>query len=117
MKELRLRRGLKQVDVAKALNISKMTYSNYENNKRQADYKTLLKLAEFYNVSIDYLINTEKETKKFINIKISLEDIIKLSEITKNLESQIKIENTNLIKGDNNLINIENSYNKNKKDE
>src|SRR5690606_2303448 len=43
-------------------NINRSTYARYELNKTQPDYETLQKLAEFYNVSIDYIL-TGVDTK------------------------------------------------------
>lgn len=60
LKEIRKRLGLKQDDVAKYLNISAATYSRYENGIHEPDIETLIKLADFFNVSIDYLLGREE---------------------------------------------------------
>ena len=54
LKELRLNNGLKQLDLLKKFNSAR--YSQYENDKRVPDYELLIKFADFYNVSIDYLL-------------------------------------------------------------
>lgn len=56
LKELRIQLNLPQKEICKAVNIPQNTYSQYENNKREPDYNTLLKLANYFNVSVDYLI-------------------------------------------------------------
>jgi len=56
LKELRLNNGLKQSDLLKKFNLSSARYSQYENDKRVPDYELLIKFADFYNVSIDYLL-------------------------------------------------------------
>lgn len=56
LKKLRKERGLLQKDIAKMLNISTSAYGYYEQNKRDPDTKTLQLLADFYNVSVDYLL-------------------------------------------------------------
>lgn len=56
MKKLREKLQLTQVQVAKDLNLSKQTYNYYENGKRNPDMETLIKIADYYNVSIDYLL-------------------------------------------------------------
>ena len=57
MIRLRDLRGEKtQAYVAQKLNINRQTYCNYENGSRQMDYDTLIKIAQFYNVTIDYLL-------------------------------------------------------------
>ena len=54
---LREARGLRQEDMAKMLGISRQAYCTYENDRHQASYETLIKLADFFNVSVDYLID------------------------------------------------------------
>lgn len=56
IKGLREEKNLNQEQVAKILNISQRTYSYYENG-RDIPTVLLIKLADFYNVSIDYLLN------------------------------------------------------------
>lgn len=56
LKKLRLNNGLKQSDLLKKFNLSSARYSQYENDKRVPDYELLIKFADFYNVSIDYLL-------------------------------------------------------------
>lgn len=52
----RKRAGRTQQDVAEYLGISRQAYSNYENDKREPDYETLLRLGEYFDKSIDYLL-------------------------------------------------------------
>ncbi|MBE5061080.1 helix-turn-helix transcriptional regulator [Megamonas funiformis] len=56
LKELRMNNGLKQSDLAKLLSISTSRYGQYETGRRSPDYKLLIQIANFYNVSIDYLL-------------------------------------------------------------
>jgi transcriptional regulator with XRE-family HTH domain len=56
LKELREERKLAQPELAKILNISKQTISNYENNHRQPNIEILLEMAKCFNVSVDYLV-------------------------------------------------------------
>ena len=62
LKRLRENKKLSQQQLADKLNINRSTYARYELNKTQPDYETLQKLAEFYNVSIDYIL-TGVDTK------------------------------------------------------
>lgn len=55
-KELRIKKGITQVRLAIDLNLSQNSVSRYENGEREADYATLIKFADYYNVSIDYLL-------------------------------------------------------------
>ena len=56
LKELRKKRHISQVRMAIDLNMSQNTISRYETGAREADYKTLKAFADYFNVSIDYLL-------------------------------------------------------------
>ena len=63
IKMLREKRGLSQSEVAKRLGVARTTYSGYELGTREPDQNTLMKLARFFDVSVDYLIgNTDNPT-------------------------------------------------------
>lgn len=62
-KQLKMLRELKsknQQEVCEALNIEQSTLANYENNRRVPKIDILIKLAEYYNVSTDFLLGIEK---------------------------------------------------------
>ena len=61
LRELRLERGLRQIDVAKQLGFSAQSLGYYENWVNKPDPETLIRLADFYEVSIDYLLCREDE--------------------------------------------------------
>ena len=56
LKELRRARGISQVRMSLDLNMGQNTISRYENEVHQADYKTLILFADYFDVSIDYLL-------------------------------------------------------------
>ena len=56
---LRKARNLSQKQLAEKLGLKQTTISSYERNYRQADYQTLQKLATFFNVTIDFLLDTK----------------------------------------------------------
>ncbi|MBR1820585.1 MAG: helix-turn-helix transcriptional regulator [Clostridia bacterium] len=56
LKELRKERGISQLKLATDLSMNQNSISRYENGTREADYATLKKFAEYFNVSIDYLL-------------------------------------------------------------
>lgn len=57
LRELREEKGLTQRDIAQALGLSSQsTITNYEQNNRDPDYETLIKIAKYHKVSIDYLL-------------------------------------------------------------
>lgn len=53
---LRKERKLLQADVANKVGIARATYGAYEQGSRQPDFETLKKLADFFGVSLDYLL-------------------------------------------------------------
>lgn len=59
LKTVRKNKGLTQSDVAKYIGISQNNYSYWENGKVKIDNATLLKLADFFGVSVDYLLGRE----------------------------------------------------------
>ncbi len=63
LKQERKRRNLNQQKVAMDLNISREALSHYENGKREPSLDMLLKMSDYFNVSINYLI-TGKEFEK-----------------------------------------------------
>lgn len=97
---LRNEKELLQKDLAKQLNLSQQTISLYESNKREPDYETLKKIADFFCVSIDYLLGRTDIKKSLCdenNVKESNKAIStanKLSEEIGNLspESQEEIK-------------------------
>ncbi len=56
LKELRKERGISQQKLAIDLNMNQNSISRYENGQREADYKTLIVLADYFNISVDYLL-------------------------------------------------------------
>ena len=56
IKNLRKERAWRQVDVAAFLNVSQNTYSQYESGSLDLSTKNLMKLAELYGVSVDYVL-------------------------------------------------------------
>ena len=56
IRELREDRDLKQRQVAEYLQCSQQVYSNYELGQRDIPTDILIKLSQFYNVSVDYLL-------------------------------------------------------------
>ncbi len=59
LRKVRKERGLTQIQVADMVGINQNTYSYWENDKVKIDDKSLKKLADFYKVSIDYLLGRE----------------------------------------------------------
>ncbi|MBO5060137.1 MAG: helix-turn-helix transcriptional regulator [Clostridia bacterium] len=56
LKYLRKKRHLSQTRLAMELNISQNTVSRYETGSHEPDIKALIRIADYFNVSIDYLL-------------------------------------------------------------
>ena len=62
IRALRNDHGLTQKQIAKLLNVSQNTYSQYEIGVSRFPLDVVVKLAEYYNVSVDYLVGLTDET-------------------------------------------------------
>lgn len=56
IKKLRIAKGLNQVEFARALSVTKQCVSNWENDNVLPSIEMLVKIAEFFNVSTDFLL-------------------------------------------------------------
>ena len=71
LKTLRKRANLSQNAFAEAMNISQQSVSKYENGERFPDISLLVQMADFFQVSLDELVNhvpLEKDTNSFLQI-------------------------------------------------
>ncbi|MBE5737254.1 MAG: helix-turn-helix transcriptional regulator [Clostridiales bacterium] len=60
---LREQKQISQLKLAMDLNMSQNSISRYENGQRQADYQTLIAFADYFGVSIDYLLERTDNPK------------------------------------------------------
>lgn len=70
LRTLRNEKGYTLIYVSKKLDLSEATLSNYEKSTRSPDWKIINKLADFYNVSTDYIMgrtDIRTSTKDIIN--------------------------------------------------
>lgn len=74
LKELRKNAKLTQVDLANFLGVTTPTYSRYESGFFKLDAYILCKLAEYYNVSIDYILLRTDDSRMY---KTESEDFLK----------------------------------------
>lgn len=65
LRDLRNQKKMSQEDLAKILGMTRATYANYETGKTQPDLENLIKLADYFNVSLDYLL--EHKTNSFLD--------------------------------------------------
>ena len=59
-KELRKQNQKSQTEIANLLNVRQTTYSSYELEETEPNIQNLIKLADYYNVSIDYLVDRKR---------------------------------------------------------
>lgn len=77
LRSLRERKNLSQTELAKWMNLPNQSISNYERDYRKPPFEVIQKLADFYEVSIDYLLGREQYvtgTEKVKDIKSFLKE-------------------------------------------
>ena len=67
LRELRKNQGLTQSELAKKLGISRDTYKNYEQHRTEMNYDMLIKTADYFDVSLDYLCGRQNGNLLFID--------------------------------------------------
>lgn len=72
--ELRNRRGLSQYQLAKMLNVATSTLGMYETNKRKPNVEMLEQIAEFFNVSTDYLLGRKAPDNNDIDLDRAIDN-------------------------------------------
>lgn len=86
LKYLRKKTGLNQTEFAKLFNIKQTTYSSYEIGAVKPDYETLVQIADYFNVSLDYLVgrnfqpvfaleDISKEQQEAVKLLLKLNDL------------------------------------------
>lgn len=90
LKQIREEKGLSQNELAKKINMTQQRISSYEKGIREPDIETLKILADFFNVSIDYLL--DKTDKRNNDIDLSEVRIAQYGGIDTNGLSEEDIE-------------------------
>lgn len=65
LKELRQKRKISQLKLAMDLQLNQNAISRYETGTREADYSTLIKIADYFDVSIDYLLERTDNPERY----------------------------------------------------
>ena len=84
LEKLRLERELTHQQMADMLGVTRQAYGNYENGKREPDFKTLDILAEFFKVSLDYLMGKSairSIQNQYEPTSTEIEDVIKKADL------------------------------------
>lgn len=74
LKELRKEKGLNQIQLAKFIGVSVQAYQKYEYGTAEPTFDSVCKLADFYNVTADYLLGREAAPNPFADLNLSEED-------------------------------------------
>ena len=69
IKDLREDADITQSQLAEYLNIKQNTYSQYENGQRQIPIDALIKLAQYFDTSVDYILELTNERKPYLRTK------------------------------------------------
>ena len=67
MRELRKKKGVSQGEVSKFVKVTREAFSLYETGKRKMNYETLSLLADYFEVSADYLLGRQNNIPSFLN--------------------------------------------------
>lgn len=79
LRALRLHKKISQEEVARYIGITRSAYSHYEINNRQPVYETLIKLAAYFDVSLDYIIGgTPSKAKSDVPIAEDTHEVLAL---------------------------------------
>lgn len=108
LKLLRLENNKSQSQLAKDFHVSLQTISNYENEKRDIPTDVIIKLSNYFNVSIDYLLGKSdiRSSINFDNIKFANNDGLSTEGLTERDIEELKAQ-----------IEWKRNYNKEKRDE
>ncbi|MGN0486085.1 MAG: helix-turn-helix domain-containing protein [Acutalibacteraceae bacterium] len=88
IRALREDRDLRQIDVSSVTGIDQKTLSNYETGKTNPDSFAIIKLADFFDVSTDYLLGRSNNKKQSVDFLISKVEKLQaeLEEIKKDIK-------------------------------
>ena len=92
LKELRKKNNITQKDIALKIGITDKTYANYENNKTEPPIETLIKLADYFHITIDELVGREYSNfidKGLLN-NIELDTIEKMRKLDR--DNQLRLQ-------------------------
>ena len=94
IKELRLNRKLTTDDVANSIGVSGSAYRNYERGERSPSFEILVKLADFYGVTTDYLLGREPEPDPLamLNIKVNNQKFIDIYQELPEFQQQVLVD-------------------------
>ena len=87
IRELRVSHGMNQVELAKKLSITKQTVSNWENNNIQPSIDMLVKIADYFSVTTDYLLGRDEMPTISVS-GLTIEQIAHIEQIVNDLRNK-----------------------------
>ena len=90
IRELRKQHKITMKQLGEVIGVAESTISQYETGKREPDNETLLRLGEYFGVSVDYLLGAvaQKETPPALTKKDERDISLRIDQILSDLESQ-----------------------------
>lgn len=82
LKELRVLKNVTQLDVIHALDIKRTTYATWEQDKNEPSASALVKIAQYFGVSTDYILGTEKTPNQDNILYKQIQDLSEADKIT-----------------------------------
>lgn len=87
IKELRISHGLNQVELAQRLSVTKQTVSNWENNNIQPSVEMLVKIANCFSVTTDYLLG--RDDNQLIDVSgLTISEIAHIEQLVRDLKNR-----------------------------
>ncbi|MGI6009868.1 MAG: helix-turn-helix domain-containing protein [Ruminococcus sp.] len=87
IKELRIAHKMNQIEFGKKLNVTKQSVSNWENNNIQPSVDMLVKIADCFSVSTDYLLG--RDSRKYLDVSdLSPLEVVHLQNIINDLRQK-----------------------------
>lgn len=95
LRTLRTDRGVSQIKLAKYFNYGSTAIANYESGRNEPSFDVLIKIADYFGVSIDYLLGREDKPMIYRNISLEEEKLLK---DFRQLDKEVQIKISELIK-------------------
>lgn len=89
LKQLRIEKDLRQDQLAKLIFVEKSSISMYENDARQPSYEVLIRYAEVFNVSVDFLLGRSNDRSQDLS-GLTASEIALITELVDNMTAKNK---------------------------
>lgn len=83
LRELRKSRGLTQAQIAKIMRVSRVSYCNYENGINEPSLESLILVADYFHVSVDYLLGRNGYSNSVTFTREEVDNLIKVNLLLK----------------------------------